>query len=400
MKLRHDESGMVLPLAAVSLAVLLGFAGVAVDAGYLEYRQQAQQNAADAAAIGGAQAIVRSGCPNSGVATTAADNDASTNGFANNGNGTNTTVTVNNPPMSGPFSSNGCAVDVKITTKHVATFFARLFGYAQGMSESTEAVAAVQASYSSACIYLLSPTVQANFNGANVNSPGCGIAINDTANFNGATFLAPSIGYAGPAPNENGATFKLATPAPMLPIADPCMDATGCAYLANNPPPTNSCTSFNGNGYNGALAAGCYSSLNLNGANVTMSGTYVLSGSSNFNGAHITGTNVTIYVTNGGTPPNFNGATANLAAPTSGSDVGVLYYQVPSNTGSANFNGTNNYYSGLIYCPGATSVNFNGAHGGYVVLVFGSTNFNGSSAVDLATPPPGGAIVKQAVLAQ
>ncbi|HET6275520.1 MAG TPA: Tad domain-containing protein, partial [Candidatus Cybelea sp.] len=309
MKSRHYQSGMILPLVAIALTVLLGFAGVAVDAGYLNYRQQAQQNATDAAAVGGAQALVRSGCPNSGIATNAADNDAGVNGFANNGNGSNTTVTVTNPPLSGPYAANSCAVDVKITTAHVATFFSRLFGYAQGMSESTEAVAAAQAQSSSSCIYLLSPTVQANFNGANVSSPGCGIAINDTANFNGSTFLAPSIGYAGATPNENGATFKLATPAPMLPVADPCMDSPGCANMTSNPPSASGCTSYNGNGYTGSLQSGCYSYLNLNGAHVTMSGNYVLSGTSNFNGATLSGTNVTIYVTNSGTAPNFNGAT-------------------------------------------------------------------------------------------
>lgn len=391
---------MILPLVAISLAVLMGFAGVAVDAGYLNYRQQAQQNATDAAAIGGAQALVRSGCPNSAVATTAANNDAGGNGFSNGGNGATTTVTVSNPPLSGAYSSNSCAVDVKITTTHVATFFSKLFGYSQGMSESTEAVAAAQAQSNSSCIYLLSPTVQANFNGASVNSPGCGIMINDTANFNGSTFKAPSIGYAGTTPNENGATFTLATPAPMLPVADPCMDTPGCSNMASSPPSTSGCSSFNGNGFSGSLPSGCYSYLNLNGAHVTMSGNYVFSGTSNFNGAIMNGTNVTIYVPNSGTAPNFNGATVNLSAPTSGSYKNVLYYQSPSNTTSANFNGSNNFYTGMIYSPGATSVNFNGAGGGYVVLVFGSTNFNGSSAVDFATPPPGGAFVRQAVLAQ
>ncbi len=392
---------MVLPLVAVTLAVLMGFAGVGVDAGYLEYRQQAQENATDAAAIGGAQALVRSGCGSGGAATTAAQADASANGFANLGNNGNTTVTVYNPPANGPYSGSSCAVEVQIKTRHVATFFSRLYGYNAGMDESTDAVASSVSSTSSACIYLLSPTVSGNFNGANVNSPGCGIAINDTANFNGATILAPSIGYAGPAPNENGSNFKLAKPAPMLPVADPCVDAPGCSYIANHPPSSSGCTSFNGNGYHGYLNPGCYSYLNLNGANVTLNpGVYVLSGSSNFNGSSVTGSGVTIYVPVGGTAPNFNGATMNLSAPTSGNYANVLYYESPSNTSSANFNGTNQFYTGIIYCPGAASVNFNGAHGGYVVLIFGSTNFNGSAAVDFATPPPSGGFIKQAVLAE
>ena len=75
-----------------------------------------------------------------------------------------------------------------------------------------------------------------------------------------------------------------------------------------------------------------------------------------------------------------------LRRPRRGNDNGVLYYQVPSNTGSPNFNGVNVNFSGLLYCPGATSVNFNGAKGNYLVLVFGAVNYNGSATWDFATP--------------
>jgi Flp pilus assembly protein TadG len=394
------QRGQVMPLIALGLTVMLGFGGLGVDVGSWEYHQREQQSAADAAALGGAQQLIYSNCTNYSAATTAAQNDAANGGFPAGGN---VALTIQAPPQSGPFAGNGCAVYVRVTSNHVASYFAKLFGIGNGVSESTQAIAAVAgAGRNTPCIFLLSPTAQANFNGAHVNSPGCGIAINDTANFNGASISAPSIGYAGAAPNENGSTFGMASPSRMLPVSDPCPEIAGCAYTAANPPSSNACTSFNGNGYSGTLSAGCYSSLNLNGANVTLQsgGTYVLSGSSNFNGAHVTGTNVTIFVTATGTAPNFNGATVNLSAPTTGNLAHVLYYQVPSNTTSANFNGSNNLYNGLIYCPGATSVNFNGAHGGYVVLVFGSTNFNGSGAVDFATPPPGGAIMKQVVLGE
>jgi hypothetical protein len=368
---------------------------LAVDVAYLEYWQQEQQLATDAAAIGGAQQLGHGDCSNASAAETAAVLDANLDGFPNSGK---TSVTAVSPPSSGPYASNVCAISVQVSTTGVSTFLARLFGYAQGMKESTQAVAVSMAT-GNGCIYLLSSTIDQNFNGANINTQ-CGILINDTANFNGVTISAPYIGYAGTAPNLNGANFTKATPAPMLLVADPCPEIPGCAYLAANPPSTSSCISYNGNGYNGALQQGCYSYLNLNGANVTMTGTYVLSGTSNFNGAHITGTGVTIYIPASGTPPNFNGANATLSPPTSGNQIGVLYYQVPANTGSANFNGSSNQYSGLIYAPDAPSVNFNGANGGYVVLVFGGINFNGSSAQDFATPPPGQSLVMDAVMTE
>ncbi|HVN68613.1 MAG TPA: Tad domain-containing protein [Candidatus Binatia bacterium] len=394
-----NQRGQALPLIAISLGALMGFAGISVDVGYLEYRQQAQQSATDAAALGGAEQLAHGACTNTGNAKAAALSDASDNSFPN---GSQITVTPNTPPSSGPFAGNACAVDVQIVTQNVPTYFSRMFGFPAGMTESTHAVAAVTTNGAAPCIYLLSQTVQTNFNGANVNSPQCSIAINDTANFNGVTIGAPMIGYAGAAPNKNGANFTMATPSPMLPVQDPCPEFSGCNYLATNPPSTTNCTSFNGNGYSGTLAAGCYSYLNLNGANVTLQsgGTYVLSGTSNFNGAHVTGTGVTLYVPATGTPPNFNGASVSLSPPTSGNQVGTLYYQVPSNTQSPNFNGTSNWYSGLIYCPGATAVNFNGSGGGYVVLVFGAWNVNGAGVYDFATPSPGQALSPKAVIVQ
>ncbi|MGA8475621.1 MAG: pilus assembly protein TadG-related protein [Candidatus Cybelea sp.] len=393
---RRGESGQVLPLIALCMASLMGFGGMAVDVGYWRYQQREQQSATDAAALGGAQQLLFSGCPNVSAATTAAQNDASSGGFPNGGN---VAVNVSNPPPA-TFASDNCAVMVQITKQHVASLFTRVLGRATGVPESTQAVATLTGS-GSGCIYLLSTTTSSNFNGSTVNALKCGVLINDTANFNGAHIDVQSISYAGSAPNENGATFTQATPAPMLPVADPCSEIAGCSYLTANPQSSSGCMSFNGNGFNGTLNPGCYSNLNLNGANVTLNpGVYVLNGGSNFNGAHVTGSGVTIYVTANGTPPNFNGANVTLSPPTSGSETGILYYQVPANTGSPNFNGSSNSYSGLMYAPSATSVNFNGAAGGYVVLVFGATNFNGSNAQDFAASPPGQSLIKKAVLAE
>jgi hypothetical protein len=175
MKLRLDErrapaqdAGQVLPLVAVALAALMGFAGLGVDVGYLEYRQQAQQSATDAAAIGGAQQLARSSCPNASVAKTAALADASTNGF---GSG----VTVQNPPSSGPYANSNCSVYVSIASTQ-ATFFSQLFGYATGMPESTQAVASVSTNGTGSCIYLLSANTWSSFNsGTTVYAPGCAI---------------------------------------------------------------------------------------------------------------------------------------------------------------------------------------------------------------------------------
>ncbi len=393
---RAGESGQVIPLIAVCLGALMGFGGIGVDAGYWEYRQQAQQNASDSAAIGAAQQLVRTGCPNETAATTAADYDAGINGFSS----ANSTIAVQNPPSSGPYAGNNCAVYVRISSNQ-SSFFAKVFGYSSGMQETTQATAAQGSSYYSNCIYLLSRTNWSSFNNATVSSPGCAININYSANFNGGTITAPFIGYAGGSPNRGGTVFPQASPVPMLPVADPCPEIPGCAAVAASPPPATNCKTFNQNGVPGTLQPGCYQNLNLNAATTMLPGNYVISGNMNLNsGYSLTGTGVTIYVPAGGNPPNFDGGTVNLSPPTSGSYADVLYYQAPSNSGSINFNGPNVKMSGLIYAPGSNSANFDGANGNYVVLVFGSANFNGNTAYEFASPPPGQQLVQQAVLTQ
>lgn len=403
---RRRESGQVLPLIAICLTALMGFAAMSVDAGYIEYQQRQQQSAADAAAVGGAQQLIYSGCPNSSAAVTAAQNDAANGGYTNNANGV--TVAVNNPPPSGPYAGNNCAVGVQVTATKIPTFFLPIFGH-KSATQSTYAVGLVTASTNPpSCIDLLNKGVSSIFNGDTVTAPGCGIRINDTATFNGdPKFDAGYIGYAGGAPIENGTTFTAATPAPALPLADPCPLIAGCAYLTANPPSTTSCKTLNDNGLtNVTIQAGCYSSFTLNGdTNVTFApGTYVFNGSTTINGvSNITGSGVTLYVTANGTPPTFNGVNSlNLSPPTTGSQTGVLYYQVPTNTNSPIFNGSSMSLSGLIYAPGASEAVFNGTNGGYLLMVVGAATFNGSAAYDLATPPPGGALIneKQAVLGE
>ena len=391
------ESGQVLPLIGLTLMVLMGVGGIGVDVGYLEYRQQAQQIATDAAAAGGAESLLRAGCPNQNSAQGAGYNDAMNNGFTNNKNGV--TISITNPPANGPFANNPCAVFVTIQTQQVQTFFTKLFGYSNGATETTQA-AAIVTQTGGGCIYLLSPSVSSNFNGGNVTAKECGALINDTANFTGSNINVASIGYAGPTPSTNGATFTAGVPEPMLPVADPCLEISGCAYLTANPPSTSPCNGHYGG--NGTLTADCYKNLSLDHATVAMSpGLYVLTGNPSFNSSTITGSGVTIYVPQGATPPNLNNTTnVVLSPPSSGNYAGVLYYQSPSNSTAPNFNGSSENFSGLIYAPTATSVNFNGADGGYLVLVFGAANFNAGVPQDFATPPPESSLVKQAVVAE
>lgn len=388
--------GAVLPLVAICLAVLMGFAGMAVDVGYLEYRQNTQQNAADAAAVGAAQQLGYSGCPNATRAQSTAAGDSAANGFANAGN---ITVTADNPPKSGPYAGNDCAVMVTVNNSHTQTFFSRLFGWGNGMPETTSAVAVANSS-GSGCIYLLDPHGTPDFHGAKISAPGCSMLINGSPTFDGGNIDLSSIGYAGSV-TSNGTKFVEATPAPMLAVADPCPEIAGCNYLANNPPSTSSCGPASGAGT--SISPGCYTSLS--GSLTLNPGLYVLTGSNSFNGATITGSGVTLYVTSTGTGLDLHGSKVNLSACTTvctgGAVANVLYYQVPSNTSALNIAGPSGSYSGLIYAPGA-NVTYDGNAGtGYTVLVFDDWTLNGTGGgMTFASPPPSLSIVKEAVLAE
>ncbi len=395
---RRQTAGQVIPLVVVCLTALMGFAGISVDVGFLEYRQQAQQAATDAAAIGGAQVLAHDNCTSGINAQTAALVDSATNGFTNGSNGV--IVTANSPPTSGPYSGNVCAVAVTVKTSAVQTFFARLFGY-PSMAESTQAVGTVNAN-GGACIYLLSMNTWSSFNSpVNVQAQTCPIDINYSADFDGGTIASPFIGYAGGTPNYGGTTFTLAHPAPMLPVADPCPQIPGCAYLAANPPSQTNCTGLNEAANGPPVAAGCYTYLNFNGGSVTLlPGVYTITGNMNTNNTNLTGSGVTFYIPAGANAPQWDNAEMiNLSPPTTGNYAGVLYYQVPSNTSNPDFNGPNVDLQGLIYCPGA-QINFDGASGKYLVIVAGSANFNGNTAQDFASPPPNGSYIKTAVLGQ
>lgn len=386
-----------MPLIGLTLAVLMGMGGIGVDVGYLEYRQQAQQTATDAAAAGGAEALLRAGCPNSAAALTAAKGDAANNGFTNGSN--NVTVTVSNPPAGGPFANNNCAVLVSIQTQQVATFFSRLFGFSNGATETTQAAAIVSGS-GTACIYLLSPTVQSDLSNFHINAPGCGIVINDSANMSNSTIDMNSITYAGPAPNISGATFPEAAPVRALPVSDPCSRIPGCSYLTNNPPTTAGCGA-GGTINGGSVSQGCYNKLTLSGTVTMGTGIYVINGQFHLNNATVTSApgGVTIYMTSNVQDTNFSSAILNLSPMTSGNTAGVLMYRVPSQTAALDFSTCTCNLGGLLYFP-TSQVNYSNTGSQYSVLVFGNANFSNSNGIDQGPPPVGQSLINQAVVAE
>jgi Putative Flp pilus-assembly TadE/G-like len=381
----------------------MGFAALAIDVGFLEYRQRQQQNATDAAAVGGAQALVYVGCNSEqSVAQTAGRADAASNGFADQSSTSGPiSVTINNPPNSGPYAGNNCAVQAVINNSATQTFFSRIFGYAS-MPETTQAVA-VSANSSPLCAVQLGSNQTPTFHGNKISAAGCSLEMNGSPDFDGGRIDFQNIGYAGGSITENGTKWVEASPEPSLPVADPCPEIAGCRYLANNPPSTSNCGTAAVS--NGAIGPGCYSSV-PGGVSTLNPGLYVFTGDISLGG--VTGNGVTIYQANGSFSMSGNGGSLSACTTTCGGTSSymavpnVLFYQPASNTNGVGLGGPQfTFGGGLVYAPSADlTIDGNGGSG-YTLFVFNDWTINGTgSGMTFTAPAPGQSLTSQAVLVQ
>ncbi len=385
------QRGAVLPLVAICLAVLMGFAALAIDVGYLEYQQQVQQSATDAAALGGAQSALTNSCGDGQAATSAAYTDAALNGYPSG------YVQATSPPLTGDYAGNACAVAVTIT-KTKPTFFMRVLGF-DGMAESTYAVGvATQGTAQPGCIWALSTTEgQSNFSNVSMQLPDCAIYINDSANMSNSTINAAYIGTVLSDNNTSNTTFTNASPAPMTQVADPCPTFPGCKYLTNSPPPSanpNQYPNYNssGNATLGTSAtsiSGPYNDFAMSGSNNTVCGLIIIAGNQlHLQTSSITSCSggVTFAMSANTSDVNFSAATLNLSAPTTGNTADVLFWRPGAQDNSVNYSTCVCNLTGMLYYP-TTQVDYSSASGTYALLVFGQANF--STSVGIGTPAPG-----------
>jgi hypothetical protein len=349
------QRGQVLPLVAICLTVLCGFAALAVDAGYLQYRQRLQQTAADSAALAGAWQLIRTQTQNPIVA--AAKAASASNGFTDGSN--NVTVTINWPPATGPNKGYDSAIEAIVTAQYPAIFSA-VMGWTQS-TVATRAVAVVRGNPGAACIYIL----QKNLNIANGTVTGpCGALVNNDVQANNKTvWNIPYIGAGGhiisPPANAVVSTGIGA-------VADPCQTVPGCIALTTmfplnsnvkNEGPYSSCAAPTST----TLGQACYTSV---------SGTYNVTPGLIVIAGDLTGSlicqlcdathGVTVVV---GGKVNLNGSTTNLTAPPatqgattatvtqSGGAPGVVLYQVSTSTAPENFSAQQLF--GMVYAPDA-----------------------------------------------
>ncbi len=390
-------------LVVISLAVLVAMVGLANDIGYAWRAKLHMQSAADAAAVAGSAALFLGG----GVTPdSAARSIATQNGFTDgSGTAVNTnpvSLSVNNPPASGPYSGNADAVEV-IIAQAQPTYFLAVAGFTS-MNVSVRAVGAVNSS--SSCMYALNPSASGAVNmAANTNINGtCGLQINSSSSSaligaSGATISAPSLGIVGDK-SWTGGSLPANTTTGIAAFSDPlAYEPTpsvggSCTTLATVPPNTT---------YN--LSAGYYCGLDVlsnSTVNLTSSGTYSFNGNVSLSSnTTLNGTGVMLYFKSGSLQLSSN-TVLNLSAPTSGTYAGVVIFQDRANTTPVSLSSNSAMtLTGAVYVPSASlTLASNAFSDVYSILVASTINISANSTINLHSDYsglPGGSPIKMAV---
>jgi hypothetical protein len=384
-------SGQVMVLICVALVALVGMIAIVADFSFMQHQRNMMQTAADSAAMAGAEEL------NYGDMVAAGKADAAANGYTDGQN--SVTVAINNPPSTGPNTSNTAYVEA-IVTMPEPTYFLRVLGV-RSISVSARAVG--YEGNGPNCIYVLDPAAS-NAMSANGNitvQSSCGLLVDSSAS-NGitavgnVTIAAPTIGVVGNYSSTGNVTF---TPTPKIGViaaSDPL------AYVAA--PTVGSCTynSFSLHGNTGSsgspyqLYAGIYCggiSVNGNSWLHFNPGTYVLAGSGMAikGNSVMSGTGVTFYNTTGtggyGAISLNGNSTVNFSAPTSGPLAGILFFQdrsIPTGAAASTITGnSSSTYDGALYFP-TTQVTYvgNSSVNGYSIVVADTLVVSGNSTVN------------------
>jgi len=377
-------------MAALCMPLLMGFVALAVDAGLMFHAEREMQTAADSAAVAGAQEI------NFGDVVAAAKADAALNGVTDGSNGA--TVTVNNPPKSGPHTGSSSYVEV-IVSKSQPTFFMSVLNQ-NSMTVLGRAVAGHSPTRN--CIYTLGTSgMDINIsNGVNIQIPGCSLFSNSNSStslqvIGGATLNAAGINLVGGYTVNNGGHMTPSAPATGVAAAsDPLAWLPAPAYTPA------SCLANPNLGYGshtiGPSSGGtiCYNGLTIaNGGTVTLkSGVYVINGQLNLaGGTTTTGSNVSFYLPPGGSVSISNGITFNLTCPTSGTYNGILFYQDRANANAVYIEGgANSVLDGILYFPDANLTLENGTSTtSYATVISKTLTFAGGASFKDYSQMPG-----------
>jgi Flp pilus assembly protein TadG len=351
----RDTSGVYAIITALALPVLVGAAAFGTEEGLLFYKHRQMQHAADSSAFTAAAAYL-AGETN---IVTHADAVAASYGFVA---GSNATVTVNQPPQSGPNVNDTQAIEVIISQGQP-----RLFSSLWGAAPIAVTARSVSKAQDQACVLALDHSASGAVSAqgsVNINLVKC--AIYDDSNnaqamsVGGAAKVSSQfVGVVGGIAGSQGITTVDGTVTGYHVVTDPYADVI--------PPPFSGCDQTNyatkdivtisPGVYCGGMSLGA-------GAIVTLlPGTYYLDrGSLTMNGsASLTGAGVTLVFTSS-TGSNYasanlgGGAAISLTAPTSGPMSGIAIYgdhNMPVGTQFDFRGGNNQAVGGAIDLPNA-----------------------------------------------
>jgi Flp pilus assembly protein TadG len=408
-----DQRGVSAIVVGLSLSVILGFAGLAVDVGLWYADRRDAQGAADSAAYSAAVDYAVKGSVSDADATAQAV--AAKYGFTNGSGGV--TVTVNSPPTSGNYTAASKNAFEVIVAKKESLFFSALYIKAASIAARAVAVPGTSAAGGNYCMEILNSTPGAsnvNFNisnGAVVDLSTCGIADDGPGSCaisasGGATITTQSLSVVGNYCTSNGATVTVTgtktVGAPS--VADPyaSYSVSSAEGSTNMTCPNGTATNYSSGGAKYTLSPGVYcGGLSIsNGVTVTMSPGiyYVVGGTFSLQGGTTTTANgVTIVLTGSGsnyaTANIANGVNLNLTAPSTGPSAGIAIWadkSGPTSNTSDIAGGASMNVNGSLYFPTQTVDFSNGSSNSsactqlvaYNVTFAGGANFTNKCASD------------------
>ena len=401
-RLREERRGSVALLAALTLTLLCGAVGLAIDIGVWYRTSRAMQNAADASAI----AAARDGTStyqNTGKAV------AARYGFVDGSGGITVTIANNVVCPSG----NPTCYKATINDSAAPQFFSKVLGVnAPALTKAATVDINAGSTTHSYCMLSLaesgaSPAVLTN-GAPNADLSGCTIMSNTSMTCHGHNLNADAGDAVG---TDNGCGNVQNSGVP--PVTDPY------ASMATTNIPANPCTSYWNQPAHGQInppASNAWSgSVTLSSSQKFICGDLVLTGNTtittptagtvvyiengtlNVNGYTLqsaAGSGISFVFTGtsgsySATPYPTGGGTLNFAAPTSGTWSGVAIYldpAMPAETLTYSGNSPTWNITGLVYMPhasltfsGAVNTASNGA--GCFVLVIDNITINGTGAI-------------------
>lgn len=326
----RSQDGAVAIHMGILTVVLIGMIALAVEIGFVYYKQRQMQSAADAAAQGAAVAITKT-YPDPTVEAHAL---AAAVGYVNGANGV--TITVNRPPASGNHVGDTNAVEVIIRQPQdlvLASLVSRWYGSAAPSWVVTARAVALAGQSGLYCVVALDTTACGSvhlFNNASLQTSPCdhkcGVAANSSCGTaiildNNAQIYGPvttdgnwSLGNGARLncpPNKSGASSVI-DPYATVPLTAPsfCLLST-----------------FVGSNKTALILPGCYSNITVGNSSTLnlLPGVYWIKAMTLGNSNKINGTGVTLVFTGIlGSGLNIgNNTIFNITAPTSGSYAGI-----------------------------------------------------------------------------